>query len=431
MKRSFIALAKVDNDIKTILPQTISQEFPILYPMFNARVLDVRSRDEIKGEMKKVGSTSAGIRIMARKADQRLIKLEKVGTKEANIIKQEMLSVGGDAVTAKGIIDHSIEESELILVGTLSQYERLIDKLRIQPFQCKDIGTEIEEVLEYYDRRDFVLKLPKGDLSLDRTLVMGILNVTPDSFSDGGKFFDADAAILHGEEMAKQGADIIDIGGESTRPSSDPVSPDEELKRVRPVVEELLQRIDVPISIDTRRPCVAKEIIGLGARMVNDVSGLRDQEMVSTVAELNVPVVIMHMLGTPKTMQEKPKYKDVMGEIIGYLRNQVDSAVKGGVKRENIIVDPGIGFGKTVKHNLEIIRRLGEMRSLGLPILVGSSRKSFIGKILDVDETARLEGSLAALVSSTMNGANIVRVHDVEASVRASRIADGVVGRIA
>jgi dihydropteroate synthase len=364
---------------------------------------------------------------MSRKADQRLIKLENVGIKEANIIKQEMLSAGGDAVTHKGTLDHSVRESDLILLGTIRQYEKLVSKLKIQPFTCKDIAAEIEEVLENYDKRGFVLKFPKAEVSLDRTLVMGILNVTPDSFSDGGEFLDADAAINHGVEMAEQGADIIDIGGESTRPRSDPVSPEEELKRVRPVAEGLLQKVDVPISIDTRRPTVATEIVELGAQMVNDVSGLRDPEMVSTLGRLNVPVVAMHMLGTPKTMQEKPEYKDVMGEILGYLRNQIDSAVKGGIQRENIILDPGIGFGKTVDHNLEIIRRLGEMRSLGLPILVGASRKSFIGKILDSEVDNRLEGSLAALVSSVLNGANIVRVHDVGESVRVVKIADSIV----
>ncbi|MCK4443663.1 MAG: dihydropteroate synthase [Thermoplasmata archaeon] len=397
--------------------------------MFNARVLDIRSIDDIKRDMKKVGSTAAGVNIMSRKADTRLIKLEKVGTKEVNIIKQELLSAGGDAATHKGTLDHSVVESDLILMATMSQYEKLVSKLNIQPFKCKKIAAEIEEVLENFDRRDFVLRFPKGDMPLDRTLVMGVLNVTPDSFSDGGKFFEPDLAIEQGEEMAKQGADIIDVGGESTRPYSDPVSPEEELKRVRPVVEELVQRINIPISIDTRRPSVAREMVELGAQMVNDVSGLRDEEMVSTVADLNVPVVIMHMLGTPKTMQEKPEYEDVMGEICGYLRSQVENAVKGGVQRENIVVDPGIGFGKTVEHNLEIIRRLGELRSLGLPILVGTSRKSFIGKILDLEVTDGLEGSLAALVSSILNGANIVRVHDVEESIRAVRIADAIVSR--
>ncbi len=398
--------------------------------MFNARVLDIRSLDEIRNEMKKVGSTSAGVKIMSRKADFRLIKLKDVGTKEVNIIKQELLSAGGDAATHKGTLDHSVGKSDLILMGTMGQYEKLLSKLKIQPFKCKDIAAEIGELLENYGKRDFVLKFPKKEMKLNRTLVMGVLNVTPDSFSDGGKFLDSDTAVNHGEEMAKEGADIIDIGGESTRPFSDSVSPEEELKRVRPVVEELLQRIDVPISIDTRRPNVAKEIVELGAQMVNDVSGLRDGEMISTVADLNVPVVIVHMLGTPKTMQEKPEYEDVVEEIYGYLRNQVDSAVKGGVKRENIIVDPGIGFGKTVEHNLEIIRRLGELRSLGLPILVGTSRKSFIGKILDLEVTDRLEGSLAALVSTILNGANIVRVHDVKESVRAVGIADAMVSTI-
>ncbi len=395
--------------------------------MFNARVLDVRSRGDIKSEMRKVGSTSAGVNIMWRKADMRLIKLENVGTKEVNIIKQELLSAGGDAATHKGTLDHSVEESDLILMATTSQYEKLVSKLNIQPFKCKEIAAEIEEVLENFDRRDLVLRFPKGDVALDRTLVMGVLNVTPDSFSDGGKFFEPEVAIDHGVEMAEQGADMIDVGGESTRPYSDPVPPEEELKRVRPVVEELLQRIDVPISIDTRRPNVAREMVELGAQMVNDVSGLRDEEMISTVADLNVPVVIMHMLGTPRTMQEKPEYKDVMGEICAYLRGQVENAVSGGIRRENIIVDPGIGFGKTVEHNLEIIRRLGELRSLGLPVLIGTSRKSFIGKILNADETQRTEGSLAAMVSSLLNGANIVRVHDVHQSVKAVRVMDSVI----
>ncbi len=394
--------------------------------MFNARVLDVRTVDEIKRDMKKVGSTSAGINIMARKADMRLIKLENVGTKEVNIIKQELLSAGGDAATHWGTLDHSVEKSDLILMATMSQYEKLVSKLKIQPFKCKKIAAEIEEVLDNFDKEDFVLRFPSGDVALDRTLVMGVLNVTPDSFSDGGKFFQPEVAIEHGVEMAKEGANIIDVGGESTRPGSDSVPPDEELKRVRPVVEELLHRIDVPISIDTRRPNVAREMVELGAQMVNDVSGLRDEEMVSTVADLNVPVVIMHMLGTPKTMQEKPEYKDVMGEICAYLRGQVENAVKGGIRKENIIVDPGIGFGKTLAHNLEIIRRLGEMKSLGFPILIGTSRKSFIGRILDADETQRMEGSLATMVASILNGANIVRVHDVEESVRAVRIADAV-----
>ena len=396
--------------------------------MFNARVLDVRSVDEIKRVMKKVGSTAAGINIMARKADMRLIKLENVGTKEVNIIKQELLSAGGDAATHWGTLDHSVQESDLILLATMSQYEKLVSKLNIQPFKCREIAAEIEEVLENYDRKNFVLRFPKGDVALDRTLLMGVLNVTPDSFSDGGKFFEPEVAIDHGVEMAEQGADIIDVGGESTRPFSDPVPPEEELRRVKPVVEKLLQRIDVPISIDTRRPNVARELVGMGAQMVNDVSGLRDEEMISAVADLNVPVVIMHMLGTPKTMQEKPEYKDVMGEICAYLRGQVENAVKGGVQRENIILDPGIGFGKTVEHNLEIIRRLGELRSLGFPILVGTSRKSFMGKILGVDEAQRMEGSLAAMVSSILNGADIVRVHDIEESKRATKIVDGILG---
>lgn len=399
----------------------------MLSQMFNARVLEVHDPKGIQDEMRKVGSTAPGVKIMSGKAEHRLVKLEDVGTKEVNIIKQEMLSAGGDAATHKGTLDHSVQESDLILMGNMAQYEKLVSKLKIQPFKCKQIASEIEQTFSNYGKRDFVLEFPKKEMPINRTIIMGVLNVTPDSFSDGGQFIEPDVAIAHGEEIVKQGADIIDVGGESTRPFSDPVSPEDEMKRVRPVVEELLQRLDVPISIDTRRPDVAEEIVGMGAQMVNDVSGLRDEEMIATVAKLDVPVVIVHMLGTPKTMQEKPEYKDVMGEIIAYLRVQIDNAVKGGVDRDRIIVDPGIGFGKTVSHNLEIIRRLGELRCLGLPILIGASRKSFIGKILDLEVTDRVEGSVAAMVSGILNGANIVRVHDVEESRRAARIADSIV----
>ncbi|MFQ6061099.1 MAG: dihydropteroate synthase, partial [Thermoplasmata archaeon] len=371
--------------------------------MYNARVLALRSKEDIEREIERIGSTVSGIKIMSKKADLHLIKIEGVGTREANVLKQEMLAVGGDAATGKGALDFSVEKSDVLLIGNATQYQILLAKLKMQPFECERIATEVEEVLANYEKDDFVLELPRKSIPMDRTLVMGVLNVTPDSFSDGGKYFELEDAINHGEEMAGQGADIIDIGGESTRPYSDPVPVEEELMRVRPVVEELAKRVDVPISIDTRRPKVAREIVEVGAQMVNDVSGLRDEEMISTIADLNVPVVIMHMLGTPKTMQERPRYEDVMGEICSYLRNQVDSAVRGGIEREKIIVDPGIGFGKTVEHNLEIIRRLGELRSLGLPIMIGTSRKSFRGKILDLDVGERLEGSLAALVSSILN----------------------------
>lgn len=260
---------------------------------------------------------------------------------------------------------------------------------------------------------------------LDKPKITGVLNVTPDSFSDGGEFFDAEKAIQRAKRMVADGADIIDIGGESTRPFSDPVSVEEELRRVKPVLKALVDETAVPISIDSYKPEVVRHCLELGAHMVNDVTGLRNEEMIQLVAKYKVPVVIMHMLGNPKTMQENPKYKDVVQDIKAFLQDRLIVAKKAGIK--DIIIDPGIGFGKTVEHNLEIIRRLGEFQSLGHPILIGPSRKSFIGKILQIDDPQeRLEGTLAAVALCVYNGADILRVHDVKECRRAIGIARAI-----
>lgn len=273
------------------------------------------------------------------------------------------------------------------------------------------------------------LKFDRCRIDLSRTAVMGILNVTPDSFSDGGRYLSYNRAVARAEEMADQGADIIDVGGESTRPFSDPVPQDEELRRIIPVIEDLSSTLEVPLSVDTRKPEVARRAIEAGAAMVNDVSGLRDSEMIRAVAEMGIPVVIMHMLGEPKTMQLNIHYEDVVGDIILYLHDRIEAALAMGVREENIIVDPGIGFGKELIHNLEIIRRLREFTALNRPVLVGPSRKTFIGRILGVPLDQRMEGTIAAVVASVLNGASIVRVHDVKETVRACRIADAINSR--
>ena len=239
---------------------------------------------------------------------------------------------------------------------------------------------------------------------------MGILNVTPDSFSDGGKFYEVDDAVKHAKEMVDAGADIIDVGGESTKPGSDPVSEGEELERVLPVIEKLVE-LKIPISIDSYKPGVVDACLSAGASMVNDVTGLRNEEMVKVVKKHRVPVVIMHMLGDPKTMQDNPVYKDVVKEIHSFLKDRVGVAKKAGI--DEVIVDPGIGFGKTVEHNLEILKRLDEFSDLGR-VLVGVSRKSFIGEITNKEVDDRLAGTLGAVAVSVLNGASIVRVHDVK-----------------
>ena len=262
------------------------------------------------------------------------------------------------------------------------------------------------------------------ELGFSRTLIMGVLNITPDSFSDGGLFIDADKAVARAKQMVEDGAEIIDVGGESTRPGSDNISEEDELKRVKPVIEKLVKEINVPISIDTYKPKVAEECLKSGASLVNDVTGLRNKEMINLIARHNVPVVIMHMKGEPKNMQKNPVYTDVVKEIKEYFSERINEARDYGI--DDIIIDPGIGFGKTTEHNLQILKRLSEFKDLGFPVLVGPSRKSFIGNITGLPVKERLEGTLAAISIAIINGANMVRVHDVKECKRAAQIADAI-----
>ncbi len=260
-----------------------------------------------------------------------------------------------------------------------------------------------------------------------RTLVMGIVNVTPDSFSDGGRFLNSEKAIEHAKLLANQGADIIDIGGESTRPGSESVTLEEEKRRVIPVIEGISEEISIPISIDTCKSEVAKTALDKGASMINDISAMRfDSKIVDVALEHNAPIILMHMKGTPKNMQLNPSYTSVMGEIKEFLRDRVKFAISKGMERDSIIIDPGIGFGKTTEHNYEIIRNLRELKELDLPVLIGPSRKSFIGNTLGLEVDDRLEGTLATITMCVMNGADMVRVHDVKEVLRVVRMTDAI-----
>lgn len=258
----------------------------------------------------------------------------------------------------------------------------------------------------------------------DKALVMGILNVTPDSFYDGGRYYDRQAAIDRGLNMIAEGADIIDIGGMSTRPGAAPISLAEELARVIPVIEGLREKTTAILSIDTYRAAVARRGLDSGVSIVNDISALRfDAEMASVVAEYNCNLILMHMQGRPQTMQNNPVYQDVVAEIISFLEERIRAATAMGIDREQIIIDPGIGFGKRDIHNFEIIRRLNEFRILDCPILIGLSRKSFIGRRLNLTEEERLEGTIAANAIAIVNGADIIRVHDIQAGRRTADLA--------
>jgi dihydropteroate synthase len=264
-------------------------------------------------------------------------------------------------------------------------------------------------------------------LDLSRPLVMGILNVTPDSFSDGGDFISPDAALERARQMVGEGADIIDVGGESTRPGAAPVSLEQELDRVIPVIEAISRELPVPVSIDTSKAGVMSGAVSAGAGLINDVAALRGEGALEVAAKSGVPVCLMHMQGGPRTMQESPEYQDVVSDIRQFLGERIKACQAAGISRDRIVLDPGFGFGKTLGHNLELLRRLEEFSDIGLPLLVGISRKSMIGALLgDVPVTERLYGSLAAAVLAVERGAGILRVHDVKPTVDAIRVAQAV-----
>ena len=267
-------------------------------------------------------------------------------------------------------------------------------------------------------------ELPLGE----RTLVMGIVNVTPDSFSDGGMFEDAETAVKHGLRLLDEGADVLDVGGESTRPGSDPVGVEDELTRVLPVIEGLRRGApEALLSVDTRKAAVASEALAAGADVVNDIGAGTDPDMFDVVATAGAGMVLMHMQGEPKHMQADPRYDDVVAEVRGFLTDRLEMAVAAGIGRDRLCVDPGIGFGKNLNHNLALLRAIGSFRELGVPVLAGVSRKRFIGELSGTDDPAgRLDGSVAAAVWCTSQGVEMVRVHDVGPTVRALRVVDAI-----
>lgn len=267
-----------------------------------------------------------------------------------------------------------------------------------------------------------MLKLNKHAYDLKRPLVMGILNITPDSFSDGGKYLDFSDALKRAHAMIEEGVDIIDIGGESTRPGSDPVSIDEELKRIIPIIEALKRDSDIAISVDTYKPAVMKEVIDMDVAMINDVYALTQPGAIDVIKKSEVGICLMHMQGTPKTMQINPTYKNVVSEVQSFLKGRAEMLISEGIDQSRIILDPGFGFGKTFEHNIEMLKKLESFQSLKFPLLVGLSRKSFIRKILNGEHDDHLSGSISAAIFSVLKGAKILRVHDVKETLSALKI---------
>jgi dihydropteroate synthase len=399
------------------------------------RILQISDPKNIKQIMHDIKVDPYGIAIMLPKALHYLLRINAVGNITANILKQEMLSQGADTAIARDALTGKAKKTDCLLMGNLSQFRGLNEKLNKQPFGLNKLSQDLSDTLKNYRRDKFILDLGRFRLNLgSRTHIMGIVNLTPDSFSGDGLYkaqsskLKAQSQILeYVEQLAKDGADIIDLGGESTRPGAKPVSIKEELSRTIPIIKLLARKINLPISIDTYRPEVARQALDCGAVIVNDISGLRDTKMIKVVASYKAGVVIMHMRGEPRTMQKNPRYVSLMDEIINFLSNAVKLAVAGGIDKEKIIVDPGIGFGKTLEHNLKILKSLEELRVLGRPILVGPSRKSFIGKILNVEASKRIFGTVSACVLAAGSGAKIIRAHDVKEVKQALKIFDAAV----
>jgi dihydropteroate synthase len=393
-------------------------------------VIKIRNLEEAAAMFKQIGVDPYGIDAMASKSININILIEDQPCKIANIIKQEMLSVGGDAAVARGSVSCSVPVSDILIMGTIKQISALIRKIEKQPFGLNLIAGNILEILKNISKNEYVLKTCRREINLGKkTLIMGILNVTPDSFSDGGLFYSQQKAVERGLQMADEGADIIDIGGESTRPGAKSLDASVELKRVLPVIESLVKQVKIPLSIDTTKAKVAKFAMVGGAEIVNDISALHgDKEMTKTIKDAGAAVILMHMRGKPRNMQKgNLVYDNLMGEVTDYLKKSSEKALKAGIEKDRMIVDPGIGFGKTPEDNYKIIRNLYQLKELGIPVMIGSSRKSFIGRITGGEPEQRLEGTAATITAAIMNGCHIVRVHDVAAMKKVAAVTDAIV----
>ncbi|MBM3330640.1 dihydropteroate synthase [candidate division WOR-3 bacterium] len=392
------------------------------------RLLSVANQADLDVELTRVGADPLSWPIFRAKSRVVAIKVDCLSTATANILKQTAMACGGDCAVNRLVVSGRVRRTDAILFLTKRQLQTLGYRLADQPECVARLVPELSELVGNLQSRTRSIKLGRKTLDLGRrTYVMGILNVTPDSFSDGGRFLEPSAAVEHALSMAEEGADFIDIGAESTRPGSRPVPVREQQARLLPVLRAVKKRLKTPVSVDTTSATVTSIALSEGADIVNDVSAFAgDRQMAVIVARAGVPCILMHMKGRPRTMQKKPEYSDLMAEVTDFLAEALRRGEAAGIARTQMLVDPGIGFGKTVAHNLEILRRLAELESLGAPVVVGPSRKRFIGAVSDSPPGERVEGTIAACVLAARNGANVLRVHDVKPVVKALKLADAV-----
>ncbi|MGM0415865.1 MAG: dihydropteroate synthase [Thermodesulfobacteriota bacterium] len=384
----------------------------------------------MRRHLEDLGVDPGGICRMLGKTRVLNILLHAMPCGAANILKQEMLSLGGDAAVARGTVCCSVSHSDVILMGTPRQLADLQRRLAVQPFGLAAVGDELNSLLQRSENTMQTLKGRDAILDLSSPCVMGILNATPDSFHDGGTCAGLDDLLRRAENQVRGGVNVFDVGGESTRPGASEVELETELERVLPLIEALKSEFDIPVSVDTTKAEVALQSVKSGASFVNDISGLKfDPHMAEVVAQQKAGVFIMHTPARPDVMQNYTGYADLMGEVIAELQDSASIAQRAGIDQEFIALDPGIGFGKGADSNLTLIKRLDEIAALGFPVLLGTSRKSFIGRVLGQSQTEdRLAGSLATIVLGLSHGARIFRVHDVASSRQALDMAWAVIG---
>lgn len=395
------------------------------------RCLSIASEAEAVSALRGVGADAQGIEAMLPKMIQCNILLEGVECRTANRLKEAMLALGGDAAISCDALGMRAARTDVLLIGTLKTLRRFAETIDGDAFGWAGYADRIREATGHFIADTSLLRTSRREIRIgERTLVMGIINTTPDSFSDGGRYFAPSVAVDAAIRMVEEGADMIDVGGESSRPGSDPVPEEEELRRVIPVIRGLAGRISAPLSIDTMKASVAREALAEGAEIVNDISAMtHDEGMAAVVAETHAAVILMHMRGLPKTMQTGDlAYQSLLGEVIAFLKSRIDSAVESGIAPEQVMIDPGIGFGKSAADNLRLIRRLSEFKVLGRPIVTGVSRKSFIGHVTGGGPQERLEGTAASVTAAILNGSRVVRVHDVEMMKKVAAMADALVG---